>query len=596
MLLPRLTDPRSKKDRQLKTNSIAQFMGLNVTNECTESEFSSMHNLSLNDFPHLTTRQKRLIADLKLTNIKGILGGENLYIVSTDKITTLKPDGTAPQIAASFTNDEKTLVKMGNYLCIFPDKKVYDGSTVKSMATSFQSTSVTFSLTNAKGEAITYHNAAYYEEHDPQDGDYLLTEIDGKSVLQQYSISSNTWVTITTAYVMATATGIGANLNEFDGVKISLNLQEQTWAEVDNVLPMENNGVHYATYPIKAVSANSITFSGLITATKALTSVVFKVEREVPNIAYVTEAMNRLWACNSDGTEIYATKLGDPLNWNCFEGISTDSWAVTIGSDGIFTGAVTYLGYPTFFKENSLIKIAISNTGAHQTKETICRGVQKNCSKSLTVVNEVLFYKARTSICAYDGSLPQNISKKLGDLSKFTYALGGRNKEKYYISCYDGVSENHIYVYDTLKGLWAEDDNTLYMQYATWNNILVGVYDKVLHLFDKNTSVSTTEEEYSDIKWQAETRPIDYVMPEAKYVHRIVIKAYMETKARAAVWIKYDDMPYTRLFEMKSVGTKVYPLSIIPRRCDHFQIKLEGQGKVTIYQITKTLETGSDIQ
>ena len=48
--------------------------------------------------------------------------------------------------------------------------------------------------------------------------------------------------------------------------------------------------------------------------------------------------------------EIYACKLGDPWNWNCFAGLSTDSCAVTVGSDGDFTGAASYLDYILFFK------------------------------------------------------------------------------------------------------------------------------------------------------------------------------------------------------------------------------------------------------
>lgn len=584
---------RSNKAKSQKVDNLIQFNGLNETTECSETEMKSMHNMSLKDYPHLSVRQKRQIADLSLTDIKGILGGENLYIVSTDKITTLKPDGTAAAVAVALQNSKKTLVKMGKYLCIFPDNKVFDGTTLKSMATSFTSTSVTFSLTDNKGTAITYHNAAYYEEHDPQNGDYLLTEVNGQNVLQQWSSTSESWVTITTAYVMATATGVGADLNENDGVEISLNLGSNTWAEVDKILPNEEDGVHYATYPIKSVSANAITFSGLLTATKALTSVTFKVQRKVPSLAFVTEAMNRLWGCNADGTEIYATKLGDPLNWNCFEGISTDSWAVTIGSEGAFTGAVTYLGYPTFFKENSLIKIAVSANGAHQTKETVCRGVQKGCERSLAVANEILFYKSKESVCAYDGSLPQTVSKRLGDLSEYGSCLAGANKDKYYIQMTKGTS-HRILVYDISKGMWCEDDSTEYYLFSTWGNILVAVLGKLLHFFDTQDVLTVTDEDYSTIKWSFETDKIDYYTLDAKYIQRVVVKAYMDLKARARVYIAYDDDPYKELFEMRSGGTKIYPLSIIPRRCDRFRLKIEGTGNVTIHQITKTYETGSD--
>ncbi len=598
MLLPKLADLRSNKAKKEKTDSIVQFTGLNQTNECVNTEMRKMHNMSLRNYPHLSTRQRRYISSLNFTDVRGMLGGESLYIATKTGVTIISKDGQATTISGTLSNDPKTIVKMGKYVCIFPDKKIILSNGLFNLESTYTTDAVTFSLADNKGQAITYHDAAYYEEHDPQNGDYLLTEVDGKSELQQYSSTSGTWVIITTAYIMITATNIGSSFSAGDGVKISLNLGSNTWSEVDNILPNEENGVHYATYPIKDVSTNAITISGLLLATKALTSVTFKVERKVPDMAYVTEAMNRLWGCNSDGTEIYASKLGDPANWNCFEGISTDSWAVTIGSEGKFTGAITYLGYPTFFKERSLIKIAIASNGAHQTKETVCRGVQDGCARSMTVVNEILFYKAQTDIVAYDGSLPQTVSKKLGDLSNFESCIGGRNKDCYYIlgkKKENGSYKYIMYIYDAVKGFWVEEDDKAYSYLATWNNICAGVIEDKLHLFDSGSALSVTGEDYSKVSWSFETDKMDYFTADAKYIHRIVVKAGMEEKACARVWISYDNLPYTRLFEMRSIGTKIYPLTIIPRRCDRFSLKFEGSGNVTINQIYKFFETGSDI-
>lgn len=598
MLLPNLTDLRSNKEKKDKADSVVQFAGLNQTNECTSNEMRSMHNMSLKDFPHLSTRQKRQIASLELTDVRGILGGENLYIATKTGVTIIKKNGQTATISGTLNNKNKTLVKMGDYICIFPDKVFFMASgdtALWEMESKYTSTSVTFSLADNKGQAITYHNAAYYEEHDPQNGDYLMTEVDGKTQLQQYSSTSGTWTVITTAYIVITATNIGLSIGKDDGVKISLDLGANSWAEVDKILPNEENGVHYATYPIKSTTTNSITIGGLLSVTKALTDVVFKAERLIPDMAYVTEAMNRLWGCNASGTEIYASKLGDPTNWNCFEGISTDSWAVTIGSEGKFTGAVTYLGYPTFFKEHSLIKIAIASNGAHQTKETMCRGVQDGCGRSMCIVNEILFYKSQTDIVAYDGSLPQTISKKLGDLSNFESCIGGRNKDSYYIlgKVYvNGAYEYHMYVYNVIKGVWVEDDSTQYDYMTTWNNICVGVTSDTVHLFDTGNAITTTAE--GNFDWSFESDKMDYFTPNAKYIHKIIIKANMHAKAKARVWVSYDDNPYKMLFEMRSAGTKVYPFTIIPRRCDHFSLKIDGEGDVSIYQITKVFETGSD--
>ena len=113
---------------------------------------------------------------------------------------------------------------------------------------------------------------------------------------------------------------------------------------------------------------------------------------------HITSAGNRLWGCryglSEDGrvvNELYACKLGDFRNWNCFMGISTDSYVVTVGTDGQFTGAITHLGSPLFFKETCMHKV-YGNSLPFGVQDTACRGVQKGCEKSLAIVNEVLYY------------------------------------------------------------------------------------------------------------------------------------------------------------------------------------------------------------
>ena len=77
-----------------------------------------------------------------------------------------------------------------------------------------------------------------------------------------------------------------------------------------------------------------------------------QLERRVPDLDFVTECDNRVWGCSSRENVIYACKLGDPTNWFSYRGIAADSYAVTVGSDGAFTGAATCMGYALFFKEN----------------------------------------------------------------------------------------------------------------------------------------------------------------------------------------------------------------------------------------------------
>jgi len=84
---------------------------------------------------------------------------------------------------------------------------------------------------------------------------------------------------------------------------------------------------------------------------------------------FITESGNRLWGCKygvADGetvNEIYCCKLGDFKNWECYQGVSTDSWRASCGTDGKWTGAATLADSPIFFKEDCFHRVYPSATG-----------------------------------------------------------------------------------------------------------------------------------------------------------------------------------------------------------------------------------------
>jgi hypothetical protein len=200
----------------------------------------------------------------------------------------------------------------------------------------------------------------------------------------------------------------------------------------------------------------------------------------MPDMDFVIESQNRLWGCRYGASyqgmkydaetgglkkfygayvnEIYCCKLGDFKNWQSYQGIASDSYAVTVGTDGYFTGAVTHLGYPIFFKENYMHKIYGNYPANYQVQTTACRGVQKGCAESIATVNEVLYYEARSGVVGYDGSLPQEISSALGD-EVYDKAVAGYLGNKYYISMRDAEGAYHLFVYDTKKAAWHREDN-----------------------------------------------------------------------------------------------------------------------------------------
>lgn len=568
------------------------FGGYNHNLRIGEGEFYEMTNMSSDHYPILSPRPKRGIYSHEVhgTPMKpqGMVAKDAFcYIDGSDFVM----NQYRIDMGLSEETDEegkiipKTLISMGAYVIIMPDKKYINtenvsdfGDIEKSVTTAGQ---VEFSLCKADGNA--YENVVA-QATAPETTKLWIDTSSTPHSLKQYSTTQDMWSTIATTYIKITATGIGKPFEVNDGVTIS-GVESTALADLN------------ASMIIYAKGDNYIVVRGILDKVTTQTTPV-KVERKMPEMDFIIESGNRLWGCRyglQGGmvvNEIYASKLGDFRNWNSFMGISTDSYAASVGTDGQFTGAITYLGYPIFFKENCMHKVYGNYPSNYQIQTTACRGVQKGCGNSLAIVNEVLYYKARSGICAYDGSLPQEISSALGDAS-YSKAVAGYLGNKYYVSMCDVNGGYHLFVYDSLKKMWHREDNTearafcncrgdLY--YIDWNgNQIKSV---------KGTGVLETK----NINWEAVTGVIGTDSPDKKYISRLDVRMLLEVGAKASFYVEYDSSgEWEFLFDMTGVKLKSFYVPIRPQRCDHMRLKIMGVGDAKIYSICKTIEWGSDV-
>jgi hypothetical protein len=319
----------------------------------------------------------------------------------------------------------------------------------------------------------------------------------------------------------------------------------------------------------------------------------------MPNMDFIIESENRLWGCRY-GTdisgnvvnEIYASKLGDFKNWNCFMGLSTDSYAATVGTDGKFTGAITHLGFPLFFKEGFVHKIYGNYPANYQIQTTACRGVQKGCSKSLAIVNEILYYKSRSAVCAYDGSLPVEMSSALGDVV-YSNAVAGTIGNKYYISMMDASGKYHLFVYDSARGMWHREDNTQAVAFCNCRG--------ELYYIDKadgkiKTILGSGDAAEEKIKWRAESGIIGTSSPDKKYISRLDIRLSIEVGTTIDIYIQYDSCgEWEHIHQMLGANLRSFSIPIRPQRCDHLQLRIDGEGSAKIFSITKSIEQGSEV-
>lgn len=574
------------------------FGGYNHQLSCQDGQFYDMENMTSLYFPILSPRQNRGIVR-KFTNPQGILDKEDLmwvdngrfYINGEEKVlndVTISPEG------------KKTLAKMGAYVIIMPDRIWYNADNgecgyMEKTKEIESGTTITISLCDVNGDAIEWHDADYYESNDPKDGDYMMSVKNGKAALKVYASTTKTWLTVATTYIQISASGIGKEFEKEDGVKITMDYVEGLTNVFVNT---EDDGKISTNTQIVDKTNDAITIIGIIDRVFSLNDKTIKVERKVPDMAFITECNNRLWGCSQDGHELYCCKLGDVKNWNVFAGISTDSWAATVGSDGKFTGAITYLGYPMFFKEDGLIKIGVSGTGGHQVKETKCRGVQKGSEQSLVIMNETLYYKSTNSVCAYSGSLPVSISDDLGEV-RYYDSVAGTIDNRYYISMRDKNNAFHLFVYDSKNGIWCKEDNTEVLFFCTHKDDLYYIDngDKTMKSIGGTLLYDVEEKSMEgDFRWFAESGNVGYSSPDNKYIARINLRITLDYGTNVDFYIQYDSSgEWEHKFNMHGKGTRTFTVPIIPKRCDHFKYKLTGKGGCKIHSITKTMEEGSDI-
>ena len=230
-------------------------------------------------------------------------------------------------------------------------------------------------------------------------------------------------------------------------------------------------------------TAGSIVVAGIMTMgsfeQKNLSEIpAISVKRTMPKMDFVFSSGNRLWGCrygtgNNGETvnEIYCSKWSDFKNWNVYQGLSSDAWAAGVGVPGKFTGAAFYGGYPTFFKEHHMFRVAGSSVPFSVQTNTV-DGVAPGSEDSLAIIDGVLYYHGADGIFCYDGSLPVNISSDLGSV-RYKNAVGGRYGKKYAVSMQNIQSgEWSLFTYDTARRVWQRVDKThMLMCSSTGNNL-----------------------------------------------------------------------------------------------------------------------------
>lgn len=561
------------------------FRGLNLSQGIGDGEWAWMQNMDTREYPAVARRQKRVhVATLNKPN--GLCATDRLCFV----------DGVKFYYNGFYYGDvedsEKTLVPMGAKIAIFPDKKLFDTTTFSFTDMEQKNVSSgTVRVTLAKGDGTPYgeYTEGGTAPENPENGQLWLDTSGDAPVMKTWSEAQGLWVAEATTYVLVSATGLGQGMKALDGVTVS---------------GLEEAGLN-GDWILTDAGPDYILFTGILQ--KALTQTgEVRVERTCPEMDFVVEKDNRLWGCSSADHEIYCCKLGDPTNWRAYQGVATDSYAVTVGTPGPFTGAAVSGSAVIFFKENCLHRVYGTQPSNFTVYVDNLRGVQQGCHKSAVRVNEYLYYKSVFDVCVYADSEVSGISAALGTES-YKNAVAGVCGNRLYLSMEDQEGAWQLLVYDTAAGVWTREDGTHALGFASCLTetfmlradgelyaLLPGEYNKDFFMVGSDYTVYAQEETDEEVSWELRTGEILRELPDHKYIGKIQLYLELDPGARAEVALRRDGGAWEKVQELSGGDQRRCTLPIYPRRCDRMEIRLTGVGHVRLVNWSKYVGYGSE--
>lgn len=599
------------------------FGGLNEGYACSEAELSREKNFSSRGYPALETRKPRR----KVRDAAGMNGMYHLNGLLTVEGTTLRyaPDdgGAAVELENALTDGEKKMVGMGTKVLIWPDKMSFDtaAGTLSALGSGWQQggKSLTVTPCDAAGVVYTPNKFGATEPESPKNGDVWLKQAEDapwsyRDALKLYSTAGG-WQNILLNYCRVTCEGLGKAFKAGDTVTLTgiPSVVKNAYSAdfggdvaVDDVAgdsvilsiaPDIESVLYYGTCAVTGQSVVWTAMDGKTTQTFDGPFPDVTAQRRVPDLDWLTEHNNRVWGCSSTENVIYACKLGDATNWFSYRGTAADSYAVTVGSDGDFTGASTCLGYVLFFKENCIHKLYGSKPSDFQLSAIRCRGVARNASRSLCVLNETLYYLSPDGVMAWDGSVPSKVSEKLNTarLSNVRAAVGGALDGRYYLYLMRDSGgekpEERLLVYDTERGLWQEENGCSYEMASTggqlylWDGADIWAADP-----SRESDWQTTEGVEATIPFELITGDIGLDGAEDRYLSRLTLRLDADCASTVALEVSYDGGGWEPVAAWQVSGQrKNFDQSFVPRRCSTLRLRLRGEGQITLRSLARTI-------
>ena len=338
------------------------------------------------------------------------------------------------------------------------------------------------------------------------------------------------------------------------------------------------------------------------------------LKRECPDLDFLCTNENRVWGCKGD--TIWCTKLGDPENWYAFDDVSTASWSTETGTAGSFTGCITFMGYPCFFKENKVFKVYGSRPQNFELLSGADVGVKAGCAGSMAIASGALYYLSPAGFMQWSGGLPSPIDVPLADLN-ITTAVGGSDGRKYWVNLGPGSDwAGNTLCYDPKYGMWhreeygnAELAPPLARHMCRHGSSLIMGNNSYLRC--KGPMPYTEPTGGTMPPWYTEDRDFDCVAEfadfdgktfDSKYPVRLWLRAEGSDNGEEeggwtttlTVYVRYDGGEWEQAAEYVPGRKKQRYFPVPIRRCGHWALKLTGDGPWKLWALEQEYYAGTE--
>lgn len=539
------------------------FGGIDRRKAAGDGAIADMLNMSAVAYPLLTVRPRRREHTIAL-NPQGFFARDCLcwaQDILEDGVAVAGRLVVDDEEVARLTHGPKLIAGIQSKLCVWPDKIIYDRATGE----------LTQMEAEWEGEAVLSDGTLAGE---PALANTIIVSGD---LTELFRAGDGVAVTVGVGGIEGTPRGayvIQEIAHDADTGETELRFLEETWREfVRETGGTENEG-------------------GSTGFPSVATKIGIRIQRRAPELEGVFEHHNRLWGWH--GGTVCCCKLGDPTNWESFNGDSTDSWELTTGSPGDITGGISYGGRPVLFKENRIIRIYGDYPAQYSTHETESLGVEKGSGRSLAIAGDVLYYLSGQGIMAYTGGYPYCVSEELGD-TRYRNAVAGSDGVRYYVSLEREDGEYDMLCYDTRHRVWHQENGER----------LVGLgWHGELYALEERGPVwilgEPKEQVYEEMLTRVEFADFTEGTTRKKTPGRLVLRLEMDEGAEMDILIRYDSRgEWIKLRSYKGPMVKDQDEVVIPlRRCDHYRVRLDGRctggSGWTLHQLTRERSVGSN--